>query len=61
MTEEKAKPDYEMFFGIPYKAFCGKCGRILFTGGRYNSISYAEERMKECPHCGCRIDWTRDK
>ena len=21
----------------------------------------AEERMKECPHCGCRIDWTRDR
>lgn len=54
------KPDYEMFYGIPYKAFCGKCGKIIFTGGRYNTISMAEEKVIECPHCGCRIDWARD-
>lgn len=59
--EEKVRPDYEMFFGVPYKAFCGKCGRIIFTGGRYYAISEAEKRMTNCPHCGCGIDWTRDK
>ncbi len=60
MSEVKTiKPDYEvpdieMFLGKPYKAFCGRCGRIIATGGIYEST---KERIEECPHCGCRVMW----
>lgn len=48
------KVEYEWFFGMAYKGFCGKCGRILFTGGAF---AQARSQIKKCPHCGAVIDW----
>ena len=47
-------PDIEMFFGKPYKAFCGRCGRIIATGGIYEET---KKRIEKCPHCGCSVNW----
>ena len=55
---DPVKPEYEMFFGVKYKAYCGNCERLLFTGGRYYTIKDAEERVKVCPHCRRRVDWS---
>lgn len=57
MEQKKYKPDIEVFFGAPYKAFCGNCGRILYTGGTKDAIASAKEQIKECPHCKEIIDW----
>lgn len=54
---DKVVPEYEMFYGIPYKAYCGKCGRLLYTGGRYNAIKFARDRIKKCPDCESEVDW----
>lgn len=55
---DPVKPEYEMFFGVKYKAYCGNCERLLFTGGRYYTIKDAEERVKVCPHCRREVDWS---
>ena len=55
---DPVKPEYEMFFGVKYKAYCGNCERLLFTGGRYYTVKDAEERVKVCPHCRRRVDWS---
>ena len=52
------KPDYEMFFDQKYKAYCGKCGRIMLIGPITDAnVKQAEEKIKECPHCGEKVDW----
>lgn len=49
------KPEVEYFFGVPYKCYCGKCGRILTTGAV--AIGQMKNWMERaCPWCGVAID-----
>ena len=57
---EKVKPDFEMFFGIPYKVFCGKCERLIATAGKYWPIDQIREEIKECKYCGTEVDWSAE-
>jgi hypothetical protein len=58
-TAKSVKPDFEMFYGIPYKAHCGNsdCGKLIWTGGKYFTIEDGKKNHKVCPHCGTPIDW----
>lgn len=56
-TPEKYKPDYEMFFGHPYKVYCGKCERLIATLGRYFLLDDLKKEVDVCRHCGAVIDW----
>ena len=61
MNDDMAVPDLEMFFGVIYKAFCGKCGRMLFTGGSFRTEAAAAEQVWKCQHCGCKVKWEATK
>lgn len=53
---EKAVPEIEYFFDVPYKVYCGKCGRLIITGGA-NVPRKARPQMEACRWCGTPIDW----
>ena len=57
---EKYKPDYEMFFGYPYKVYCGKCQRLIATLGKYFLLDDLKKNVDVCRHCGAVIDWGGD-
>lgn len=61
MEKEKKceQPYYEWFFGVPYKAYCGVCVRLLYTGGKITKEQ--RDALKVCPHCQTPIDWGNDK
>ena len=54
---EKAKPEIERFYNIPYRVFCGKCGRLIATAGKYWLFEDIRENSKSCQHCGTEVDW----
>ena len=53
---EKARPEFEYFFGVPMKIYCGKCGRLMFTSTRAASVEMFLEHNDRCPWCKCEID-----
>lgn len=59
--DEKYKPTFEMFYNIPYKAYCGKCERMIAEAGKYRTIKDWKENKKTCKHCGALIDWEVEK
>jgi hypothetical protein len=56
-NDKPVKPEFEMFFGVKYKAYCGACERLIWTGGRYFNVEDAKQRWPKCPHCGTEVDW----
>ena len=56
MTEAvKAVPDIEYFYGMPYKYFCGKCGRCIMITG--DGIAAVKAVVKKCRWCGTEVNW----
>ena len=56
------KPEYEMYYDVKYKAYCGRCHRILLTGGITPKIlQQAKEKIQNCPHCGKKVDWDEEE
>lgn len=53
----KYKPDFEMFGSVPYKAHCGKCGRMMFVPGQYRTVEQIRKNISCCPCCLAKIDW----
>lgn len=58
---KKYVPDFEMFGTVPYKAHCGKCGRMVFVPGKYRTVDQAKKDVAVCPHCLAKIDWGGEK
>lgn len=56
-NDKPVKPEFEMFFGIPYKGYCGNCEKLLWTCGRYLTVEDAKKCIQTCPHCGTEVDW----
>ena len=52
MAKRAKKPRLEWFFETPYSAYCGKCGRMIVTGG------VKPINLLTCPWCDTPIDWT---
>lgn len=57
----KYKPDFEMFGSVPYKAHCGKCGRLMFIPGQYRTVDQIKKEICVCPRCFAKIDWGGEK
>lgn len=57
---KKYVPDFEMFGTVPYKAHCGKCGRMMFVPGQYRTVEQIRKAITFCPCCLAKIDWGGD-
>lgn len=54
------KPDCEYFYDVPYKVFCGACGRLIAIGGKNYPINVIKKHVTACPFCGTAVDWSND-
>ena len=43
------KPEFEYFLGVLWTGFCGRCGRMLFTGGA--TKEQLKKSLRECRYC----------
>lgn len=54
------KPDCEYFYDVPYKFFCGECGRLIAICGKNLAINVIKKHVTACPFCGTAVDWSND-